>query len=424
MIRKFLFVAITLFIVGCSSKSIDYNLHPEKKAFEQEDEYIMYALISQQNGKFNDAKKYYDVLYQKSLKKEYIYTKFQIQLAQNDYDDIISQSTALLEKYPNWYEIKRYQIAAYLQKNDIQTAKKEALDLVKKSEDEKDFVLVADIYILEKNYNMAFKYLTRAYTINTNEEILEKLSILMYVNLGMKADAISQLESHSILKGCSEVVCSRLLSYYGEKNDIDSMLRIAKKLYAYNKDQTSAKIIIDIYKYKKDLIGLKKFLEKSKLDKALLMNLYANDKEYKKAKELALELYENTSSLDYLANAAIFSYEAEPTNIKLIHSFTIKNLKYIIEHNPKDLYLNYLGYIMIDNDIKVKEGMKYVKEALKKSPDSIYYLDSLAWGYYKLKNCKKAYAIMQKISKKTDVNSDDELKKHYKIIKECNKGKK
>ena len=91
----------------------------------------------------------------------------------------------------------------------------------------------------------------------------------------------------------------------------------------------------------------------------------------------------------------------------------------MIEKKPdKTLYLNYLGYILIDHNIDVKKGMDYVKKALKNEPNSAYYLDSLAWGYYKLGNCKRADAIMQKVVALGE-GDQPEVKEHIEMIKKC-----
>ncbi|MEA1917838.1 MAG: hypothetical protein U9N42_10000 [Campylobacterota bacterium] len=409
---------ISVLFVGCSQKSINYNTSAQLKAFEKEDEYILYALDSTLRDDLNASIGWYDILYEKSGKNEYLYNKLQLELLTKRFDDVISQTSKLLKIEPNHYELRRYQISAYLKKGEIEKAKELSLALVKKTEEERDFLLIADIYIAQQNYKMGFKYLTRAYTINYDEKILDKLSILMYVNLGMKAEAISQLESHALMRGCSVTTCKRLLSYYGENNNIDAMLRVANKLYDVQADKNVAKIVIDIYRYKKDSLNLEKFLEKSKSNNDMLMQLYASSKKYNKAKDIALKLYDETSSLDYLAKASIFAYEAKP-NSSTLHNFVIKNLKYVISYDPKALYLNYLGYIMIEHDIEVKNGIKYVKEALKKSPDSPYYLDSLAWGYYKIKSCDKAYRIIKKVDKMLPSKENEDVKIHLKKIKEC-----
>ena len=60
---------------------------------------------------------------------------------------------------------------------------------------------------------------------------------------------------------------------------------------------------------------------------------------------------------------------------------------------------------MIDHDMDVKKGISLVKKALEKKPDNGYYLDSLAWGYYKLGEVKKAEKIQEKAIENTDENS-------------------
>jgi len=89
-------------------------------------------------------------------------------------------------------------------------------------------------------------------------------------------------------------------------------------------------------------------------------------------------------------------------------------LEIVIKHDKNPIYLNYLGYILIDYDIDPKKGIELVKQALNYKPHEWAYLDSLAWGYYKLHNCKKAYEIIKKIKVK-----DPEVIKHKKIIRRC-----
>jgi hypothetical protein len=90
------------------------------------------------------------------------------------------------------------------------------------------------------------------------------------------------------------------------------------------------------------------------------------------------------------------------------------NLYFLISKNRDPKYLNYLGYILIDYDINPKNGLVLVKEAVKKEPNDMAFLDSLAWGYYKLHNCKKAYDIIKNIK-----SNDTEILKHKNLIRRC-----
>jgi tetratricopeptide (TPR) repeat protein len=70
--------------------------------------------------------------------------------------------------------------------------------------------------------------------------------------------------------------------------------------------------------------------------------------------------------------------------------------------------------------MNVKKGIAYVEEALKIEPDSAYYLDSLAWGYYKLQKCSEAAKIMKKI-RTMQGGDNEEVVKHLQMIEECEK---
>jgi hypothetical protein len=50
--------------------------------------------------------------------------------------------------------------------------------------------------------------------------------------------------------------------------------------------------------------------------------------------------------------------------------------------------------------------------------DSGFYLDSLAWGYYKLKQCKKAKRTIL-AAKKILGDNNAELQAHYQTILKC-----
>ncbi|EAI3451859.1 ATP-dependent nuclease subunit B, partial [Campylobacter jejuni] len=54
-----------------------------------------------------------------------------------------------------------------------------------------------------------------------------------------------------------------------------------------------------------------------------------------------------------------------------------------------------------------------------KEPQNLYYLDSLAWGYYKQGDCKKAWEILKQTLEDKEFANSDESKAHAKAIKAC-----
>ena len=79
---------------------------------------------------------------------------------------------------------------------------------------------------------------------------------------------------------------------------------------------------------------------------------------------------------------------------------------------------------MIDNDLDIKKGIELVNKALQKDKNNLFYLDSLAWGYYKLKDCKKAWDIFKETLKDKEFSNSKESKEHRKAILKCLKEKK
>ncbi|AGT07361.1 tetratricopeptide repeat protein [Paracoccus aminophilus] len=58
--------------------------------------------------------------------------------------------------------------------------------------------------------------------------------------------------------------------------------------------------------------------------------------------------------------------------------------------------LNYLGYSLVDRNIKLDEALKLIQRAVELSPNDGYILDSLAWAYYRLGRYQDAVAPMER----------------------------
>ena len=130
-------------------------------------------------------------------------------------------------------------------------------------------------------------------------------------------------------------------------------------------------------------------------------------------------LYKEEGDPYYLGQSAIFEYEGAKGNKspEMIDA-VMKKLLNVVEHTDEAVYLNYLGYLLIDHDIDVQSGIEYVRRALEYEKDSPFYLDSLAWGYYKKGECKKALELMKQVEKSLG-KDDAEVTSHIKAIKQC-----
>jgi len=405
---------------GCIG-TVQPQVKPNEKVFELEDAYILFALRAEQLRDYKSAFKLFDELYEKSDKKEYLYRSLQDSLAGKENVKVIERVDTITQDKMDDFILIRMKIVALMEMQKFIEAKTLALKLVKISKEVDDYILLSDIYIKLKKYDTALKYLESAYTRDYNEKILDKMSIILYVNLQRKKDAIAQLETHTRVHGCSKLVCMRLIGFYSNENNVDGLLSTYLRLYKLNKDEWISKRIIQIYGYKKEYVKLIGFLEDSGSDDDLLLQLYINSKNYKKASPLADKLYKKIGDINYLGQSAIFDYESVANkDDKAMQKRVVKKLKEVIKTQENPLYLNYLGYLLIDHNLDVIQGMQYINRALKIEPKSAFYLDSLAWGYYKLGNCKEAYKIIKKVTK-LEGGDDKEVVSHFKKIKKCMK---
>jgi len=424
MYKKLIIICLfPLLFVACGALNPDLKKssvsHPNQKAFDNEDMYILFALRAEQIRDNKSASELFSRLYEKSGKKEYLYRSLENDLVCQNNKELIAKIEDITQGSLEDHRLVRMKIIALMAEHKILKAQSFALRLLAKNPEVEDYILLANIYIQRKEFQTAVSYLESAYMKNYDEKILDKMAIVMYVNLHQKREAIAQLETHIYQYGCSKLICGRLISFYSNMNNINGLLSTYLRLYSITKNSEFAKKIIQIYGYKKEYLKLIEFLENSYKDDDTLLQLYSLTKKYKKAYLLADKLYKQTNDVDYLGQSAVYEYESqgEHHNKKILKS-VVKKLQYVTQEDHSPIYLNYLGYILIDHDIDIKKGIEYVKDALKIDPKSLYYLDSLAWGYYKLGDCKEAKELIEKVIN-LDTTHNDEVIFHYNSINKC-----
>lgn len=421
MYKFVLFLALSLLFVSCKDLG---SLKPNEKAFDREDNYILFALRAEDVKDYVAASELFAVLYEKSLKKEYLYRSLENDLRSKQYFKLIKRVDTHLKDFSKDTTLQRLKVVSLFDLNRLDEAVVLAIALAKMTKNPNDYILVSDVYSKRQEYDTALKYLESAYTKEYNENILDRMSIILYVNLNRKKEAIAQLETHSRMLGCSEKICMRLISLYSNENNLDGLLSTYLRFYESKKNKEVAKKIVQIYSYKKDYLALMDFLEHSNADDKVLLQLYTASKNYDKAYSLSQKLYEETSQIDYLGRSAIYEYEsAKDKNKKELLLRVVKKLNKVIHEDDGPVYLNYLGYILIDHEIDVKVGMGYIERVLKMQPNSSFYLDSKAWGYYKLGECEKAQKLIQRVVK-LEGGDDPEVLSHVTKIENCLKNKK
>ena len=426
--RALVLLPIIFIFFGCVPQTSNLVKYDYKyKAYENENELILHALEYMKQGNRQKASILFLNLFNKTLNDEYLFEYSRLAFSIKNYQDIITIVEANKEHIKkNEDKVSKIYILSLMQTKQVDKAKVVLDDLLKRYDTDSNKELLANIYLLKKDYEKAKDVFEEVYESTLTSNTLLNLVDVMYTYLNEKEDAINYLESHLKVYGCDNLVCSKLLGFYQEQKDINGVISVLKRTYISFKEDDKNKYTVDkVYKLlmyyleKKDINEAIAFLEETKANDEKLLSLYQNARMSNKAYELVQKLYKRTGNLDYLAQVAMLEFEVAKDREKVLKS-VIKKFEDVLAVLDNHIYQNYLGYILIDYDIDVKKGLKLVEKALQKAPNNLAYIDSLAWGQYKLKDCKNAKINMQKVVDSAGLN-DDEIRTHWEKIKECSK---
>lgn len=390
----------------------------DTKSYDESLNVFKALLLEEKDPK--DSVSIFTYLYDKTKKPEYLKEVIKILYNYEDFTNLgfyLEKGSVLLKDDDEFLRIK---IAYLLSKNSLYEALNLARNLTKIDNSARSFIILGKIEEVLNLQNETFKSYKKAYELDENE-----INFLRYVKvlLSMKQtdEALKELESYKKENGCSLAVCSMLVDIYRQQNDFDMVVKICEELYEDTKNSKFLDYILSFYitfeEYDKAVDLLKKYDYKNKM----LVELYGFLKQNDEAIKLSKEFFKKTNDTEFLALEAMNLYEKNAPNVnqKLLKEILDKFDKSIKDLNNAT-YENYYGYLLIDHDVDYNKGVELVKKALLKEPDSPYYLDSLAWGYYKLKECKKADEIMKQISYKfSDFLNSSEAKEHLEAINKC-----
>ena len=424
-----IFVILIFTSIGCAKQYNHTSL--KKKINYQEDLLLMLALDSENTKKYNYSFEYYKRLYKLSHKVIFLKKAIAYSYKIKKFKEMLTLSQSGIDSFPVEKEYFTQQlIIANLSNKNIDEALKDAKKLLAKNKSIVNYEIMANVYYAKGDYKNSLKYYESSYAQNQNELTLLKLTTILYTYLDQKDVALAYLETYLQTKGCTTNVCNKLMLIYQEQGNINGMLSILNKMYfKYSQDPALKKtslmvqnIIVSLLE-KKDIKQAIKYLEKNKINNQKLLNLYEQNGQIKKALALTRVLYKKTRRAELLGKIAMFQFQLAKDK-KAVMKHVIANFELALSSGINNAsYQNYYGYLLIDFNINIKKGIKLVKAALKTSPNNIAYLDSLAWGYYKLGRCNKAFIIMKKVIASIGLN-DNEIRTHWENIKKCKINKK
>lgn len=426
---RYLPAILTLFLLlsGCAQKSPSApGTHTEYKPFEYEYDYIIEALYYKEHGDYGRAYLIFDELYKKTGNPEYKVESIKLLVAGKRYEDAYKQISELIKKYPENAQLYRLLTVTLLRLNKPEEALASAKKLAEiEPENARNVDLLASIYLVKGEDQKAYDVYKAYYEKHHDDATVIKMASVLYHRFKKSQEAIRLLETHSKMIGCSENVCLFLAELYRQNNDLQNLADVYARMYDVTKANEYAQKAAEIYAYKKEFDKAEKLLKASNADDRLLLAIYKHTRAYDKAAKLAKRLYEETLDPLWLAEYGVLLYESAPKKSDpALLKKVIQTLSQAFKEGVDDpLYFNYLGYLLIDHDIDVKWGIELVKKALKAEPDSAFYIDSLAWGHYKLGECRKAYNEMKKVIDKLGTE-DKEIKSHWEKIEKCRSRKK
>ncbi len=387
-----------------------------------EDSLIIQGLLFDEYKAYENSRRVFAKLYDNTGAKVYLFREMTASLLSGKHiENSIKRLKLWDEKNPDTLEVKRLLIPLYLTNQQVKEAKVEAEYLIERSDEARDLDLASNPYLYSGDFEKALDLLETAYKKTSNEDVLLRMAVVMDEYTNERKKAIQLLETHRRMNIVnSNQLFFKLLSLYIKENNIDGVLEIYKVLYEQDEQEKYLTKIIEAYSYKRDIDGAISFLEENKVGDTILYELYKSKKYFDKALTLINKLYKKDKDARWLAEKAVLTFEnaADKNDKKMIDKVVAYFDKAISLGVDDSIYLNYYGYTLIDKDINVKKGMKIISDALVQQPDNTYYLDSLAWGYYKKKNCKKAYELMKKVVDQEGLE-EAEIAEHWDLIQKC-----
>lgn len=431
--RGCLFLILALFFSACSLKQnivfdyVDDNI--SSNSFEAK---MLRGAAYELDEEFDKAAQLYTELF-KAYKEPILLEKaFTLAIFNklDNQEELFMQTKSFLLKNSN---LTRLAAIYLIEQNRLKEAKALLNELVKREKDFRTYEILGNLSIQEQNLHQALRYylLSKKFLNQPNELLSLKIAEIELL-LGKNKEAQAELEDFVAKQTCTPRICLPLAQIYVQNNQIKKLKELYIKLYESTGDTIFIKQLVEIcVVVSKDYKEALNYYTQYHLEDDE-MKLFIYDKLDMKAQSLEtlMKLYESTGEKKYLLNAAVFEFElgtknnSQRADEKLLQS-VIHKFRLGIDEESEAVFLNYYGYLLIDYDRDIDEGIALVELALRQDSTNLYYLDSLAWGFYKKNECQKAWDIMLQTLHDSEFSAQDESKEHIKAIKQClDKGQK
>lgn len=380
-----------------------------------EDKYILEALDAIDSKDDKKALESYKILYQNTKKIEYLKEQIFALMRLENHKDALAKIKEFEAIIPNDLDILKAK--AYIMRGDLEATIAIWRRILQLEDSVFNNSFIATLYYAKKDFENARAHLIRAYQIDGNDETL---LVLASLDLERKkfGDSLPLIKAH-FKDELNERFALLLLNIASKINELDEIEPLFAYYFAKKQSKINATNLAKLHYEKKDYGKVIDLAKKFDFDEALLIDIYLAQKDYKNAKIEAQKAYNRTKDSYYLGIMAIVDFEAQDAEGKAkIAPQVIESLKRALKDEPNHIFYNYVGYLMIDYDINVAEGVGFVEQALRAAPENPAYLDSLAWGHFKSNKCEQAKAVMEKIPRDI-LLKEREMVEHLEAIDKC-----
>ncbi|MCB9096703.1 hypothetical protein [Arcobacter aquimarinus] len=397
----------------------------ELKNFDLEDLFIMYAIESENQRMYYNAKELYLNLFENTNNYEYLVKHLTLATQLKEFSLVKDNASKyMMEDIKEEEIILRLYTFSLFKLQEKEKSILNAEKLISKYKNDINYELLGSIYLEDKNFLKAYEAFSNAFLINNSSNTLLTLTNIQFFSLQQKEEAIKKLENYIEQNEYNFNLSLQLLTFYEKDESKQRLTNLLKRMFVFYKNSDNqlllnkTKTLFLKYLVNDDVNLLINFWEENGEEDDILLNLYGMTNQSSKAYKLLNKLYVNSDNMDYLAQQAILEFEMAQDK-KTVLNEVISKFEKVLETLDNHVYQNYLAYILIDFDLDVKKGLILVSKALEKDPSNVAYIDTLAWGEYKMNNCKSAYYYMKQVVDEIGLE-DEEIKLHWEKIKECN----
>jgi tetratricopeptide (TPR) repeat protein len=226
-----------------------------------------------------------------------------------------------------------------------------------------------------------------------NRPVFQQHLAAAYQDLGEHAKAIEIYEK-LLKEDSSPRLVFLLINAYRLNHQLDKAVAMGRQQFEKTPGETNiglvyARALADSGNTKEGAEILKKLLQADPSNVDIYVNLsqvYLQGKEYSEAEKILERAEAKKLDSERVKFQLGTIYEKQKDFDKAESVF-----KEVLKDNPKNaIVLNYIGYMLADQGVRLQEAVKYVEEALAIDPNNGAYLDSLGWAFFKLNELEKA----------------------------------